>query len=304
MKVVVILFLFFYSQTAAISNGYRATEFEFPYLVSVQDQWGIHYFDAIINSPSLLLTSCDNLASVTESKAEIKTAIYNSRLVTGSTYLLAAVVTRFPDKLFVHPKCREVGGVIEYDVGIIKVTEPFEFGDVVKPAKLSYDTSWLNQMISHHQQIRVIGWGDTKEILDTDNQPVEPNPHVYVLSLKLADHQSCTNYLCEGAKDCMRSRTTICTLPLDFGSLCVGDSGSPVYYETWVWAVSTFVSKPCGVSQYHIFTRLDMCKPWITEIILNNEVKSPELFAKTSHNRVRTDLLVVNFVVVITFYKL
>lgn len=143
----------------------------------------------------------------------------------------------------IHPDYIELN---RSDIGIIRVKEPFTFGDKVQPIKYS------QMEVGGGVECLLTGWGYTMPIR------IGKTPQ----DLQQARMSTITNEECQG-RGFPVNPTEICTLTRAGKGACGGDSGGPLVCNKELAGVVSYGTRFCGIGSPDVFTRVSEFKSWI-----------------------------------------
>lgn len=156
-----------------------------------------------------------------------------------------------------------------YDVALIKVTEPFEFGATVQPI-------WLPPQDKIHFGIsRVFGWGS----ISLNLTAIIPD-RLQTAPLPIIEYDLCEAVM-RGLGVSPMHPSMLCVGPLEGGGgVCSGDSGGPLVQvnergEIELVGVASWVPVlPCGSpNSPSVFARVSFFTDWVNEVIENDSKK-------------------------------
>ncbi|XP_036337603.1 lectizyme-like [Rhagoletis pomonella] len=150
------------------------------------------------------------------------------------------------------------GSVGPYDIGILHISEPFEFNERVQPASLPHREE------IHSGETHLYGWG-------------RPNPYIsaaaqilQTVQTEVVEWNECKETLPQSAP---LHETNVCSDSLQKGiSACSGDSGGPLAKEingapSELIGIVSWGYTPCGVYNLpSVYTRVSAYIDWIAKI--------------------------------------
>ncbi|XP_059621721.1 trypsin-1-like [Phlebotomus argentipes] len=244
-----------YAAAASIDHkvvgGKEATPHEFPYMVSLQ--WmdnpnTKHFCGGLLLSEKWVLTAghCVNAFSK------------NTEVVAGAHSIKkpdSYEQRRTPLKTFVHENYG--GDVGPHDLGLVEVSEPFEFNEYVTKVNLPTEPAYPTGMAT------ISGWGS----MSNNFFPKYPDK-LMKADLPLLDSQKCFN----DYPGTPMHETNVCAgEPNGSKAVCSGDSGSPLVVknsegEFVVYGVTSWTWLPCGSpGKTGVFVNVSHYLKWLAE---------------------------------------
>jgi secreted trypsin-like serine protease len=142
------------SHTDRIVGGKNAGENSAPFIVTIQfypltraEGLPIHVCGGAVISDSWVTTAAHCIIGLLPDEIDVYAGVYDLSDTDNGN-----VQKRNVEKLILHPYY--VGDVAPYDLGLIRVTQPFDFNDNVQPINLP-----VKDRI-HNGMVYVFGWGD------------------------------------------------------------------------------------------------------------------------------------------------
>ncbi|XP_050504737.1 plasma kallikrein-like [Diabrotica virgifera virgifera] len=234
----------------SIIGGHNATKGEFPYIVTIQE----------------CAIECSQLCNgVIISKSWILTSGHCVDLfIEGIWKEVYAGVTNIDDpnkqnrsveRSFYHENFNKTYPRL-FDIGLVKVTTPFEFNELVQPAKLpKQDTEVLLAPGN------LAGWGKMEHRLF-------PNS-LQAVEVPVIDFQDCVNEFTEhGVKMPDYNNSAICTGHMGEGKgACSLDYGGPLQQDILVVGIVSCFAQCSPTGGLTLYTKISSYISWIAEHI-------------------------------------
>ncbi|XP_014246224.1 snake venom serine protease catroxase-2-like [Cimex lectularius] len=259
MWFILIFLLNYWNECAAVSGGDVANYSQYNYIVSVQNSSGDHFFAGVIISNYHVLTTCADLAEINEHEVVPYPNLVKMRIAAGMSPKAPEAI-RYPEMAFIHPSCKWGPDIIQYDLGIMKTFEPWDFSTGnIGVARLPRE-NWvklderITAMVENGAVCNALGWGTVGEATSDT---------LLVAKLKLSTWRECQKQYC---RECYNfEAANICTAPKNQHSICDGDQGGPLVCEGEVWGIIGYPHSVCGKPHYHNYARTGTrtSKSWI-----------------------------------------
>lgn len=148
-----------------------------------------------------------------------------------------------------------VGGIAPYDIGLVKVNQPFSFSNSINSIALPAANSQPSGGCT------LFGWGSTS----TTTKPSFPVDLQQVV-LPIISLQECENAIGKPASLKVHN-TNVCTGPLSGGKgICTSDSGGPLVSMNTLVGIVSWGKNPCGqVKNPSVFVRVSAFTTWIKD---------------------------------------
>ncbi|KAL3271704.1 hypothetical protein HHI36_022176 [Cryptolaemus montrouzieri] len=252
-----------------ITHGDVTHEGEFPWHAAIYHSKGVNLVyicGASLITREYLLTAAH---CVTKPRTEIPSKIGSMVIYLGKHYLkewsTKGIQDRRVSKLIVHPEFES--DTFKNDIAIIKLSEPIEVTNYVRPVCLWEDAIDLYQVVN--QPGTVIGWGYNEDGIITDE--------LHKAGMPIVSTETCI-YSYPDFFARFTSNTTFCAGYRNGTSACNGDSGSGMVFQktrpqtrAQVWQIRGIVSLSvalqnqarCNTSHYVVFTDVAKHLNWI-----------------------------------------
>ncbi|KAF2886572.1 hypothetical protein ILUMI_19601 [Ignelater luminosus] len=215
------------SDNGRIVGGENAEPGQFPYIVSIQSTSGDHTCGGSIINADTIVTAKHCIRRISPSSRVV---------IVGLLKLSEGGIKHKIRTFIIHPSA---------DIGLIKLQEPIQYTDNVKP--IEWEEVWTDV----NRDATAIGWGQTGV-----SAPIPD--HLQYVHLK-----ALTNAECE-AQATWVSEWDICSYLEPGKGTCLGDSGGPlVSGGKLIGAVSR--GDPCATGYPDIYTRLSYASDWIKQ---------------------------------------
>lgn len=147
-----------------------------------------------------------------------------------------------------------VGGIAPYDIGLVKVNQPFSFTSSVASIALPAANSQPSG------DCTLFGWGS----ISTTSKPSFP-VNLQQVVLPIISSQACEDALGQAAINV--HSTNICTGPLTGGKgICTSDSGGPLVSKNTLVGIVSWGRNPCGqTNSPSVFVRVSAFITWIQD---------------------------------------
>uniref|UniRef100_A0A6P7GS95 Chymotrypsin-2-like n=1 Tax=Diabrotica virgifera virgifera TaxID=50390 RepID=A0A6P7GS95_DIAVI len=232
----------------SIIGGYNATKGEFPYIVTIQDCFTecIQLCNGVIISKSWILTSGHCIELFTIEEMEVYAGITNIDDPNKQNRTL--------ERFFYHESFNKTYPRL-FDIGLVKVSTPFEFNELVQAAKFPKQNAEVLLEEGH-----LAGWGSTQLI-----HPIFPNS-LQVVQVPVIDFQDCVEeFTKRGVKMPDYNNSAICTGHMgERKGACSLDYGGPLEQDNLVVGIVS-VSTDC--SGLTLYTKISSYISWISEHI-------------------------------------
>lgn len=148
-----------------------------------------------------------------------------------------------------------VGGIAPYDIGLVKVNQPFSFSSSIASIALPAANSQPSG------DCTLFGWGSTSATT-TPSFPV----NLQQVVLPIISLQACEAALGKPAAINVHN-TNVCTGPLTGGKgICTSDSGGPLVSRNTLVGIVSWGKNPCGqVNNPSVFVRVSAFTTWIKD---------------------------------------
>ncbi|XP_069672732.1 chymotrypsin-1-like isoform X1 [Periplaneta americana] len=195
-----------------IVGGRNATQNEFPFVVALLLDGGSRCSGSIINQYKILTVAhC------------INNTTYDQWLVKAGFYYWhdTNVIERYVGNMKMH-RHFETKGDTSFDIGIMDITQPFEFNAAIQPVVLPR----FHRRIKPGTKAVAIGWGLSQ---------LRPTPE-FPLMLQALDVVTIRNRRCRTKWN--KLNRTICAVgKSDLEAACMGDSGGPMMVGNVQWGM-------------------------------------------------------------------
>ncbi|XP_014243929.1 transmembrane protease serine 9-like [Cimex lectularius] len=246
---------------SGIAGGSIANYTRHNFIVSAQNTTGYHFFAGVIISVYHVLSTCSDLAEVSEAGVMPLENLGNVQLVAGETITNPEQI-RYPERTYIHPACKLGPEIIQFDLAMYKVFEPWDFGGRVKPAWLP-NADWVvlnsisREMTENSEKCTIVGWG-------TENTDMFLN--LLEADVELSSWAECKKNYCKRCPNF--EAANLCTKPKKKVSVCDGDQGGPIICRQVVWGVISYPRAECGEPHYHSYARTGArtTRTWIKDI--------------------------------------
>lgn len=240
----------------SIVGGVEAQISDYPFMASLQVRHQ-HFCGATILSPRWLLTAAhciENPLIKASSLIYAVAGLSDCKDLEDLNKQIRAIESRH-----VHRAYWEM--ILKNDIAVLKVVQPFEFNDNVKPVSLGTRTKNKNRNIwdIYHECI-VVGWGMNGTFI---RPPICPLRMTVIALLSLND---CRKLVLRLGLMYKISRKVICTwYPLNLRDVFIGDSGGPLLcgnpgHFLQQGIISHGINKFGGPK---FFTRIEKYEKWI-----------------------------------------
>lgn len=221
-----------------------------PFIVSFQQQTTkgyIHFCGGSIINANWILTAAH---CITSQSLASKTVIF-----AGCTNIAS------PDKTCTRRTISSyknhnlyVGGIAPYDIGLVKVNQPFSFTKSIASIALPAANSQPSG------DCTLFGWGSTS----TTTSPLFP-VNLQQVDLPIISLKECEDALGKAAINV--HNTNVCAGPLSGGKgICTSDSGGPLVSKNTLVGIVSWGKNPCGQKDSpSVFTRVSAFTTWIQD---------------------------------------
>lgn len=147
-----------------------------------------------------------------------------------------------------------VGGIAPYDIGLVKVNQPYSFSSSIASIALPVADSQPSG------DCTLFGWGSTS----TTTTPAFP-VNLQQVVLPIISLPACEGALGKAAINV--HKTNVCTGPLSGGKgICTSDSGGPLVSKNTLVGIVSWGKNPCGQKNSpSVFVRVSAFIPWIQD---------------------------------------
>ncbi|XP_072384515.1 chymotrypsin-1-like [Diabrotica undecimpunctata] len=236
----------------SISGGYNATKGEFPYIVTIQEcAIGCSQLcNGVIISKSWILTSghCVDLF-VEGIWKEVYAGITNLNDPNKQN--------RSVERFFYHENLNKTYPR-QFDIGLVKLTTPFEFNELVQAAKLPKQDAEVLLEEGH-----LAGWGKTHP-----NDKLFPN-NLQAVEVPVIDFQDCVNEFTKHDVEMPEyNNSAICTGHMGEGKgACNLDYGGPFQQDNLVVGIVSCIIQCSPTGGLTFYTKISSYISWISEHI-------------------------------------
>nr|AAV48634.1 Try2 [Pediculus humanus corporis] len=226
-----------------IIGGRKATTLEFPYQVELEMTY-MHMCGGSIISNNFILTAAHCVKSV-ENYKKYPATVFRLRVGADSTSKGGVIYN--VEKVICHEKYREEVPKDEFDIALVKTTEPIKFTDNIKPIEL------VSKEPSEGDMAYVTGYGREQ----------------IMRSGMLANHLMAVELPVVGLKKCKKKLKGVANDMICAGfekgnkDACVGDSGGPMAVNNKLAGVVAW-GKGCGQEGVPgVYTNVAHYRKWI-----------------------------------------
>ncbi|XP_011867932.1 PREDICTED: chymotrypsin-1-like [Vollenhovia emeryi] len=227
-------------------NGIPADVKDYPHCISIRAN-GNHMCGGSIIDKQYILTAAHCVVPLMQD-SRLRESV---TVVTGTTYLNAGGQAHKVEKMWYHDNYNlRALGRSSNDIGLIKLTEPIEFGPTQQAIKLP------TKDIAKGDAVTIAAWGSTGF-----GKPIHDN--LQKLNAKAMLPEECQAY----HSFLMHiNKNEVCTLITKGTGLCHGDSGSGLIQDsdgTIIGLVSG--GRPCATGYPDVYTNVFRYVSWINE---------------------------------------
>ncbi|XP_024885004.1 chymotrypsin-1-like isoform X2 [Temnothorax curvispinosus] len=226
-------------------NGIPANIEDYPHCVSIRVD-NTHFCGGSIIDKQHILTAGHCVAPLIQDSRLRKSVT----VVTGTTYLNEGGQSHKVEKLWYHDDYNPRASRGNYDIGLIKLTSPIQFGPKVRQIGLP------RRNIAENDGVTIAAWGAMGL-----GKPIHKNLQKLYANAMLP--QECQQY---HGNSMLIHNNEFCTL-ISYGTgLCTGDSGSGLLRNsdrTIVGLVSGV--RPCAIGYPDVYTNVYTFVPWIQQ---------------------------------------
>ncbi|XP_011156988.3 chymotrypsin-2-like [Solenopsis invicta] len=231
-------------------NGIPTTIEEYPHCVSLRVKDNNHFCCGSIIDPEYILTAGHCIVPLEQDSSLMESLT----IVSGTTYLDNGGEVHKAAKVWLHENYNtRSSGRGPYDIGLIKLTKPMEFGPTQRSVLLPTKKSEKNM------EVTIGAWGS-----EGFRKPIHNNLQKLDASVMLAD--TCQTYHHFIMKI---HKHEICTLIKRGTGMCNGDSGSGLITNTDIEKREivgvTSGGIPCATGYPDVFTDVYSYVSWIKE---------------------------------------
>ncbi|XP_017775823.1 PREDICTED: transmembrane protease serine 11D-like [Nicrophorus vespilloides] len=217
-----------------IVGGFDAEEGAFPYQVSLR-RGNFHFCGGSILNENWVLSAAHCVVGKSPENMSVVVGT-NSLSEGGDWYDIEQFI---PHSLY-SPYS------VKNDIALVRLKEPIEFSDKVKPINLPNEDT-------NEEDLILSGWGTT-------TYPGNSPDKLQTINLRSISNVKCA---IEHAKNDVFA-TNICTLTKKGEGACHGDSGGPLVHEDYQVGVVSW-GIPCAKGKPDVFTRVYGYLDWIKE---------------------------------------
>ncbi|CEF67615.1 Peptidase S1 domain and Peptidase S1A, chymotrypsin-type family and Trypsin-like cysteine/serine peptidase domain-containing protein [Strongyloides ratti] len=249
------------SQSSRIVGGSKALNNSWPWIGQIVNENGTHVCGSTLVGKRFLLTAAHCFGDV-----KSKNDIYeNYSVLLGSNERNKGEKYEI-ETISIHPYYKRNFIAYEYDIAIIKLTEPVNINKKITPIKISKNP------VNRYRVCVVAGWGMTSEDGDQATFLKE-------LQLPVLSNEICNDFM--HYRGLVNTLSSFCAGYSDGrDDACKGDSGGPLMcLDNESWEIHGIVSWGVGCAKRGypgIYTSVYLVKSWIfSEIIkLNSNIEN------------------------------
>ncbi|KAF6213929.1 hypothetical protein GE061_011657 [Apolygus lucorum] len=273
-----------------IIGGRYARKGEFPYVVSISHRPLASSCSGGILSPWYVMTACHCTSVVIDPFGGLLNQVTGDY---SNTRVIAGTLARdFPHdqgyqlrwvfRWIQHPKCEpRLTGEWIFDVAIIQVTARFFFNELVRPLTILPRLFSLKHFVKISQVVQrtciITGWGFTA--VTEEKQYVNASRYLKALATRLLPPFHCNKLLCEYSRfdGCLNdlaleSPDRMCAVAQhpNAGTICSGDSGSPLVCGGVAVGLVSYSSSCNHVNDPVVYARIDKSYDFISKYYIHS----------------------------------
>lgn len=232
------------SKQTRIVGGKNASPHSSPWFVSIQEESFFSFCGGAILNQLWILTAAHCIFARDPKELEVLAGEYDMLQEDDIKQL------RFVNKLIPHQKYQHQHKT--HDIGLIQVTESFDFNKFVSAIKLPRHYA----VFSGDAEFSGWAWGLKEDPLKATV--------LQTITFHIIDHEDCMRRMGRPLNNYLKE---FCAGSLEVGkSACMGDSGSPLVQGMTLVGVLVRGTNPCGTTtRPNTFTRVSAYIGWITE---------------------------------------